>query len=490
MLRSEEAEEIIAIAECMKREPENYELFVRLAEYYADRNLYQTYLCYEQAEFYCADIQKKEVFEEEKKNLSSHGYFVPGLAIVILSYNACREMRDCLESLKKYALPSYQIIVIDNASQNMGDGKEVVDYLKEQTGILFVENYENVGFPAGCNQGIRLAESDRDILLLNNDTVVFPNSLFWLRMGLYENETVGATGSESRIVRGTENGQYEFAVGEEDSAPKFEEVTKYAYSVNVPLEFPYERKIFLSGFAMMLKRQALDEIGFLDETFSPGNFEDADLSIRLLMREYQLVLCKNSFIFHAGGTSFEKEPGIYQQLLSRNRILFQLKWGIDIMYFIRICRRVMPYLSSEEIDVYEIGCGMGATLGYIRDNLPHSRVYGIEANQTVVSCAVHYIPTITCGTIENDDMEGYHEEMFHCVLLLDGLSEVQDLGITLKKIKRYMKKEGCIVAAIPEFVLQQIFVIFAYCGFEITEMGAKYPDLDSEYVIIKAVAVE
>ena len=74
-------------------------------------------------------------------------------------------------------------------------------------------NSENRGFPAGCNQGIELAEEDSDIFLLNNDTVMTDNALFWLRMGLYETEKVGSTGSVSNYVSNrqevVENGKSE-----------------------------------------------------------------------------------------------------------------------------------------------------------------------------------------------------------------------------------------------------------------------------------------
>ena len=49
-----------------------------------------------------------------------------------------------------------------------------------------------------------MAEKESDIMLLNNDTIMTPNALFWFRMGLYENDQVGSTGSVSNYVT---NGQ-------------------------------------------------------------------------------------------------------------------------------------------------------------------------------------------------------------------------------------------------------------------------------------------
>ena len=70
--------------------------------------------------------------------------------------------------------------MIDNASQD-----ESVAWLKEQNGIRLVCNEENKGFPAGCNQGMAMAEQGNDILLLNSDTIVTPRWLENLQTALY-----------------------------------------------------------------------------------------------------------------------------------------------------------------------------------------------------------------------------------------------------------------------------------------------------------------
>lgn len=103
------------------------------------------------------------------------------------------------------------------------------------------------GLPAGCNQGIKAAEPENDILLLNNDTIVLPNSIFWLRMGLYEEERIGATGSMSNSVI---NGQRI-----EAKLAGVEEYITYGTAMNIPMENALEKKTWLVGFAMLLKRR-------------------------------------------------------------------------------------------------------------------------------------------------------------------------------------------------------------------------------------------
>ena len=95
---------------------------------------------------------------------------------------------------------TYELIVIDNASS---DGS--VEWLKNQKDIKLCCNKENVGFPKGCNQGIAMAEADSDIWLLNSDTLVSPDALFWLQMGLYESSDIGAAGSVTNFAPNYQN---------------------------------------------------------------------------------------------------------------------------------------------------------------------------------------------------------------------------------------------------------------------------------------------
>lgn len=49
---------------------------------------------------------------------------------------------------------------------------------------------------------------------------------------------------------------------------------------------------------MLIKKSVIDNVGVLDELFTPGNFEDDDLSFRMIESGYKLLLCKDTFIHH------------------------------------------------------------------------------------------------------------------------------------------------------------------------------------------------
>lgn len=423
---------------------QNYELYFMLGEYYLDKNPHQAYLCFENAGFYCDNEEDMAVIRQAEQQLADvGGVIVPAVSVIILSYNIKEEMALCLDSLRQHGGlgRNGEIIVIDNAST---DG--VTDYLREQKDIRLLCNAENRGFPAGCNQGIKMAATDNDIFLLNNDTIIAPNSIFWLRMGLYEDESVGGTGSVTNYA-----GNHQTI---KESFSDLGGYMDYAQKHNVPMEYPYEKRLSLIGFAFMIKRSVLDAVGLLDERFSPGNFEDTDLSYRMIQAGYQLLLCRNSFIFHFGSRSFSKDVSGYNSLMEDNARKFKEKWGFDGQYYTNERRDITEYIGEEEaapIKVLEIGCGMGATLGHVRNRYPNAEVYGIELSDMVVHMAKKYLPAIEQGNIENM-LLGYPENFFDYIIFGDVLEHLHNPQKVLKEIRKYLKPSGFILASIPNIL--------------------------------------
>ena len=100
----------------------------------------------------------------------------PKVSLVFLTWNGKRYTFDLLESLKKINYKNYDIIVVDNGS-NDGTQKEFKKkYLKSAT---LIENKENLGFVFAANIGIRegLKRGSKYILLMNNDMIVKPDFL-------------------------------------------------------------------------------------------------------------------------------------------------------------------------------------------------------------------------------------------------------------------------------------------------------------------------
>lgn len=299
--------------------PYNYKLYDILGDcYMQDGKGHQAYIAYSQALFYCDNETEIQSLKKKKEDLKNSGVIVPKTAIVLLSWNLKDFTAQSVNSIRQTTDPEErEIIVVDNGSED-----ESVAWLKEQSDIRVWLNSDNHGFPKGCNEGIALASEDADIFLLNNDTVLPPNALFWLRIGLYENEEVGATGSMSNYVSNDQ------MIEEQFQTP--EEVLEYALRTNVLQENPYTEKKYLVGFALLLKRTALDQVGLLDERFTPGNAEDVDICLRLRIAGYKNLLCKNSVILHFGSQSFQKLGKEFQEVMLKNIDKLNEKYGCDM----------------------------------------------------------------------------------------------------------------------------------------------------------------
>lgn len=355
--------------------PFNYELYYMLGEYYSYcGKINQAYICYEQAVFYCNSKEDESFLEEVclgARELSS----VKKVGIVIVTYNSDYLQQKNIESIRETCpKDAYAIVCVDNASS---DG--VLDYLRCQEDIYLIENDTNVGFAPACNQGVSLLGElglDCDILLLNNDTRLAPNAFFWLRMGLYERDSIGAAGSFSNYAGNNQQLNVEFEL------PK--SYLDYGATLNVPgirSEMDaLERRTRLSGFCMLIRKSAWDSAGGMNENYAPGYFEDDALSMDITLNGYELVACKNSFIYHAGSQSFAKREDVNELLISHHQ-LFMKQYGFDILdkaYADEHMIRSIPYGEDDAFNVLEIGCGIGANLHRIKDLYPNANVVGLE----------------------------------------------------------------------------------------------------------------
>lgn len=407
-------------------------LFKNLGYQKLKQNPEQAYLCFENALYYSDDPVEQDTFRTLLSDLSDDGHAVPPVSIVICSYNSSEDMLRCLESIRSTTSAEMrEIIVIDNASS---DG--ITEKLQSEPNIILQCNDENAGFPTACNQGIRLASPENDIFLLNNDTLLMENSLFWLRMALYEDSTVGATGSMSNQAA---NGQQI----EHPDRP-LSDFYAYAHEHNIPMETPYVEKLRLIGFAMLIKRTVLDNIGLLDESFSPGNYEDDDLSIRILLAGFHLLLCKNSFIYHVGGRNFKKNQTSYRELLARNQRKFKEKWGFHLEFAAGIREdffSVLPQDQTSSFCVVEIECEAGADLKEIQRLYPNAKVFGTSSDPVRAQIAALFT-----GAVRPPEELPAHT---FDIVLLAALPVTSTLDSTLAWVEALLKPGGKVLAMLP-----------------------------------------
>ena len=298
-----------------------------------------------------------------------------GTSIIILSYNNLNYTKQCLESIRKYTKnENYEIIVIDNNSN-----EETKNWLKTQYDIKLQLNTYNRGFPGGCNDGIKLANPLNDILLLNNDIIVTHNWLKNLKIALYSNKNIGA------VTPITNSSSYWQSIP--ITYKNLSQMHEFSYKINISNKAKWEERVILVGYSMLIKKEVFDKVGFLDETYFPGNFEDNDYCLRIITAGYKLLLCHDTFVHHYGSASFSINSS-YNKILETNKKIFEKKWNINIsdIYFNLAYLSVIPKIDDLKIlDIYS-NCGVnGLMLKFHRKDLDFYIGNNTDASYNIAS---------------------------------------------------------------------------------------------------------
>lgn len=234
-------------------------------------------------------------------------------SIVIVTHNELSYTQQCISSIRQFTDEPYELVLVDNGST---DG--TVEYLESVSGATVTVNRENRGFPAAANQGIR-ASRGRQIMLLNNDTVVTTGWLRRLLKALKSDENVGLVGPCSNYVASPQ----EIPVSYQDLSG----VDGFAWDwgkKNDGRRIDIDR---LVGFCLLISRNVIEDIGLLDEQFGVGCFEDDDYCRRAKQAGYRVVIATDSFIHHFGSRTFFGSGVDFASVLSENQKRYQAKWG-------------------------------------------------------------------------------------------------------------------------------------------------------------------
>ena len=241
------------------------------------------------------------------------------VSIVLVTYNNLNLTIQCVNSiLRNTTWPNYQLIVVDNGSE---DGtKDYLERLRDEVPkTKIILNPENRGFAAANNQGLRDADGDV-LLLLNNDTVVPGGWLDPLVLHLRDS-SIGLIGPVTNTVGNEAKIEVSYTDIQQMQAfaDRYTEAHKGQF-FDIPM---------LAMFCVAFRRGILDEVGYLDEAFGIGMFEDDDYSRRVQAAGYRTVCAEDAFVHHYGQASFRKliASGEYQALWDTNQAYFESKWG-------------------------------------------------------------------------------------------------------------------------------------------------------------------
>ena len=214
------------------------------------------------------------------------------VTVVIPNWNGIRFLEPCLKSLRMQTFDDFDIILIDNGSK---DGS--AEFVRKRFPEVKVKRFlRNTGFCHAVNTGIRMSRSPY-VIMLNNDVICDPEMLEKLTGGMKQYPKAFSCQAKMLSMDNPslidDAGDYYCALGWAFARDKGENEGVCRRN----------RKIFAScGGASIFRREVLDRIGLLDESFF-AYLEDIDLGYRARRAGYDNVLIADAKVLHAGSAS-------------------------------------------------------------------------------------------------------------------------------------------------------------------------------------------
>lgn len=235
--------------------------------------------------------------------------------IIVLNWNGKADTLDCLESLRFTNYDNYQVVLVDNGSED----DSVAAVRQKFPEVEVVETGKNLGFAGGNNVGIEYAlkQGADYVFLINNDTTVDPDYLKELVDVARADSAVGAVGS--KIMYYSEPERIWFAGGtinwlknkgehlglDQIDAGQFDRLREVGY---------------LTGCALLVKREVVEKIGVLEDDYFLY-YEDADYSLRIQNANYKTVYAPKSKIYHKVSRSTKPGSASYVYYHVRNGLV-------------------------------------------------------------------------------------------------------------------------------------------------------------------------
>ncbi len=276
----------------------------------------------------------------------------PKVSVIILNWNGWKDTIECLESLYQIDYPNFDIILVDNHSQDDSiqrirdycDGKivpkstfysynkenkpiQIFEYTQKETErdmqtnisegyhdlssdkkLILIKNDKNYGFAEGNNVGIRYSLKTLNpqyILLLNNDTVVEKHFLTEMVKTGEDNKKIAVIGSKTYYYNFNDKNDILWSVGgtvDLSRYPGYHDIDlndKQPAIKNSKLDVDW-----ISGAVMLIKTDMMPK-NLLNSDFFFG-CEDVDLCIEMKNKGFKMVTNLKAVVWHKAGASKSK----------------------------------------------------------------------------------------------------------------------------------------------------------------------------------------
>lgn len=233
--------------------------------------------------------------------------------VIIINYNAGRLLTDCVQSVLTET--AGRVFVVDNASKD--DSLELLLAHISNSRVDIFRNNQNFGFSKACNIGIR-ASNAKNLLFLNPDSVLAEGSLLRMTSVLESDPSIGMVGGLLCNPDGSEQagGRRVFptpwrafmkAFGLSHLGKWFPSFFSDFLLHNNALPLKPTPVEAISGACMLVKRKALEDVGYWDEGYFL-HCEDLDWCMRFRLNNWQVVFVPDAKVTHVRGACSRSRP--------------------------------------------------------------------------------------------------------------------------------------------------------------------------------------
>jgi GT2 family glycosyltransferase len=270
----------------------------------------------------------------------------PELSILIVNFNAEKLILRCLQAVyETIGSVDCEVIVVDNASTD--HSADAVQNAYPQVRLL--RNPENVGFARANNQAFRVARG-RYFLLLNSDAFVHDGAIATLINFMESHLDTGAAGCRLVYEDGSlQRSCYSFPTPITELCqtlwldrlfPRSPFFGKFKMTY---WDFDSNRDVdWVMGAVMILRKEAVDQVGFLDEEYFMYS-EEMDLCYRFKQAGWKISFVSEATAMHVWGGSSRQNKELAFIRLYKSRVLFFRKHYGPIMTLVY---KLILYLGS------------------------------------------------------------------------------------------------------------------------------------------------
>lgn len=254
------------------------------------------------------------------------------ISVIIVNHNASDVLSQCVLSILN-ACHGASVIVVDNASTDESLSLLESSFPNESR-LEILRNQQNLGFAVACNMGTRLAKGPY-LLYLNPDCLIDENTLPRLLASLGENPGAGMVGGLLVNPDGTEQ-----AGGRRKIPTPWRTLVRVFNLTGLARRYPRVFSDFnlhrqplpdkpieveaISGACMLVRREALEEVGGFDEGYFL-HCEDLDWCMRFLHKGWKILFVADARVMHHQGVCSRSRPVFVEWHKHRGMMRFYRK---------------------------------------------------------------------------------------------------------------------------------------------------------------------